>query len=69
MTAKKVRTIFVIEPDLKERAEKVAKEQGLSFSALIRKLLLNYLDGDLTIEEEIAEIKKRLDTIEQQLKK
>lgn len=69
MTAKKVRTIFVIEPDLKERAEKVAKEQGLSFSALIRKLLLNYLDGDLTIEEEIAEIKKRLDAIEQQLKK
>ena len=69
MTAKKVRTIFVIEPDLKERAEKVAKEQGISFSALIRKLLLNYLDGDLTIEEEIEAIKKRLDEIEQQLKK
>ena len=69
MTAKKVRTIFVIEPDLKERAEKVAKEQGISFSALIRKLLLNYLDGDLTIEEEIEAIKKRLDVIEQQLKK
>ena len=69
MTAKKVRTIFVIEPGLKERAEKVAKEQGISFSALIRKLLLNYLDGDLTIEEEIEAIKKRLDEIEQQLKK
>jgi len=69
MTAKKVRTIFVIEPELKERAEKLAKEQGLSFSALIRKLLVNYLEGDLTIEEEIAEIKKRLDALEQQSKK
>ncbi len=69
MTAKKVRTIFVIEPELKERAEKLAKEQGISFSALIRKLLINYLEGDLTIDEEIAEIKKRLEALEQQSKK
>ncbi len=69
MTEKKIRSIFVVEPSLKERAEKLAKSQGLSFSALIRKLLLDYVGGDLTIEDEIKEIKKRLDAIEKQLKK
>lgn len=69
MTEKKIKSIFMIEPTLKQRAEKLAKAQGLSFSALIRKLLLDYVGGDVTIEDEIIEIKKRLDAIEKQLKK
>lgn len=69
MTEKKIRSIFVIEPSLKDRAEKLAKSQGLSFSALIRKLLLDYVGGELTIEDEIAEIRKRLDALEKRIKK
>ncbi len=69
MTEKKIRSIFVVEPALKEKAERLAKEQGLSFSALIRKLLLDYVGGELTIEDEIAEIRKRLDALEKRIKK
>ena len=69
MSEKKIRSIFVVEPALKEKAERLAKEQGLSFSALIRKLLLDYVGGELTIEDEIAEIRKRLDALEKRIKK
>ena len=64
MTEKKIRSIFVIEPSLKARAEKLAKSQGLTYSALIRKLLLDYVGGDLTVQDEIDEIKRRLDELE-----
>jgi len=69
MTEKKIQSIFMIEPSLKKRAEKLAKEQGLTYSAMVRKLVLDYVGGDLTIQDEIDEIKRRLDAIEKQLKK
>lgn len=69
MTAKKIRSIFMIEPELKAKAEQLAKEQGLSYSSLIRKLVVNYVDGGLSVEDEIEEIKRRLDALAKQIKK
>lgn len=68
MAEKKVKTVFMITPSLKEQAENLAKEQGISFGELIRRSILVYLGGDVTLEEriavcerEIAEIKKRME--------
>ncbi|MDO4857579.1 MAG: hypothetical protein Q4A17_06525 [Thermoguttaceae bacterium] len=60
MKEKKIKAIFLIEPSLKARAEQKAEEEGLSFAALIRKLLSEYVGGDLTIEDEIKDIKEQL---------
>lgn len=65
MPDKKIKTIFLIPSSLKERAVNMAKEQGISYGELIRRAILVYLGGDVTLEErvealesEIAEIKK-----------
>ena len=67
MTDKKIKTIFMIPPSLKERAVNMAKEQGIPYGELIRRAILVYLGGDVTLEErvealerEIAEIKRRI---------
>lgn len=69
MTTKKIRSIFLIEPELKAKAEQLADEQGISYSSLIRKLIVNYVDGGMTIEDEIEEIKRRLDALAKRIKK
>ena len=69
MAEKKIKAIFLIEPTLKQRAEKRAKEQGLTFSAVLRKLLLDYVGGDLTTEDEIMEIKEELTSLKERIGK
>lgn len=67
MFEKKVQTSFLIPEGLKERVSNMAKEQGISYGEFIRRAILVYLGGDVTLEErvealerEIAEIKKRI---------
>ena len=60
MTEKKIKSIFVIEPSLKKRAENLAREQGISYSELLRRAILVYLGGDVTLEERIAAVEKEL---------
>ena len=60
MTEKKIKTMFMIAPTLKERAETLAKEQAISYSELIRRAILVYLGGDLTLEERITAVEKEL---------
>lgn len=67
MFEKKIKSMFLIEPSLKERAEKKAKEEGLTYSAVIRKLLLDYVGGDLTFEDKIMELRKEVADIKQRL--
>ncbi len=39
MKVKKVKYTFRLEPDLKEKAAKIAEERGVSFSAYVRVLI------------------------------
>lgn len=63
MAEKKIKAMFVVEPSLKARAEKAAKEQGISFSELIRNLLRDCVGGDPTVEDQIRELKKEFEDI------
>lgn len=68
MSERKIKTMFLIPPELKERAENLAKEQGISFSELLRRAILVYLGGDVTLEERIAAIEKELVDIKKWIK-
>ena len=67
MTQQKIQTVLMIEPELKKQAEEIARKHGLSLSALMRMLLRDFIIKETTWEDEVAEIKKRLDAIEQRL--
>lgn len=65
MRERKIRSIFVIEPSLKQRAEEMAKEQAISYSEFVRRAILVYLGGDLSLEERITAVEKMIDEIKQ----
>lgn len=68
MREKKIRSIFMVEPSLKEMAGNLAKEQGISYSELLRRAILLYLGGDVTLEERITAIEKELVDIKKWIK-
>ena len=68
MSEKKIKSMFLIEPSLKERAGNLAKEQGISYSELLRRAILVYLGGDVTLEERITAIEKELVDIKKWIK-
>lgn len=64
MTEKKIGVLFRIEPELKAKAEKLAAERGMTLSAFIRLLLVQTVNRNKTIEEEIDELKARIEALE-----
>lgn len=67
MTKQKIQTVLMVEPELKQKAEEIAKARGMSFSALVRMLIRDFIDQETTWKDEVAEIKRRLDEIERRL--
>lgn len=68
MSEKRIKSMFLIEPSLKERAGNLAKEQGISYSELLRRAILVYLGGDVTLEERITAVEKELVDIKKWIK-
>ena len=68
MSEKKIQSIFMVEPSLKEMAGNLAKEQGISYSELLRRAILLYLGGDVTLEERITAVEKELVDIKKWIK-
>ena len=66
MSEEKIQFMFRIEKSLKVKAEKIAEKEGVTLSALIRRLVADYVGADEHADE-IAEIKQRLEIIEKEI--
>lgn len=65
MVEKKVNMTFRIEPSLKKRAEALAEKKGITLAALIRELILQAEKDES--EDEIEEIRRRLERLEMEV--
>lgn len=66
MSEEKIQFMFRIEKSLKLKAEQIAEKEGVTLSALIRRLVADYVGTDEHADE-IAEIKRRLEMIEKEV--